>query len=65
MSFSSMPPEAGEAQEILTFARLCPFLVGGDGDDDDDDRCIEYEVLRDADEDDEDEPEEVGVLLFQ
>lgn len=61
MSSSSVEPEADEeAQEVLTFARLCPLA---DGDDDDDERCIEYEVLRDADDDDDDEPDEVGFVV--
>lgn len=62
MSSRSVPQEAEEAQEVLTFARLCPLA---DGDEDDDGRCIEYEVLRDADDDDEDEPDEVGLVVQQ
>lgn len=54
MPSSNTPPQ-GEAQEVLTFARLCPSADG-----DAERPCIEYEVLRDVDDADDDEPDEVS-----
>lgn len=65
MSSSGVPQETAAQQDVLTFARLCPFN-DGDNDSDDGRGRVEYEVLRDADDDDEDEPDEVSheVLLL-
>ncbi|CAM9701698.1 unnamed protein product [Scytosiphon promiscuus] len=59
MSSASAPRETAAQQDVLTFARLCPFNDSENGSDDGRGR-LEYEVLRDADDDDEDEPDEVG-----